>query len=83
MKEKTVRARKEHFCSCCCEPIRVGEPYWMIKHKFPKFDIDIRAYDHQIGIEYEMYRIHMMHREDIVYHCEDEGYEEYYRDGPY
>jgi hypothetical protein len=33
-------ARKEHKCSCCGRPIKVGEPYTLLKERMADYEYD-------------------------------------------
>lgn len=46
--DKIVTTRKQHFCTCCNEPIPKGAKAWYFANKQPRYDAD----DNQIGIEY-------------------------------
>lgn len=54
MKEFNVKARKDHKCDACDQPILKGQMYRFEKHRSPKYDHN----DVQVGIEYWTIRMH-------------------------
>jgi hypothetical protein len=54
MREKHVKARKEHECSYCGKLIKKGEIYLFMTGRFP----DVDEFDIQKGIEYVTVRYH-------------------------
>ena len=55
--EKLVKARKQHICSCCSNPILPGEMYYFGKSREPMYATDVMGNDVQEGIEYINWRL--------------------------
>jgi hypothetical protein len=54
MKENNVKARKDHKCDACDNPILKGQLHRFEKHRSPKYDHN----DEQVGIVYWSVRTH-------------------------